>query len=278
MTFETPHDLVRAYQAGMKKRFGQHFLSDPSILARIVDIADVTRGDHVLEIGPGCGTLTWEMMQRGAHVHAIEIDPDAAAFLGATFGADERLTLHHADALTVDLDAVLGAHDGAWKVVSNLPYNVATPIFFRLSERAERFDALALMYQREVAQRMVARPGGPQYGALALMAALDFEATLEMTLPPGAFFPPPKVHSAVVRYVPIPGGRIPDAAVRARFRQLVRAAFQQRRKTLPNGLKSAGVDKAAARAAMESVGLDVRARAETLSFEQFLGLARALLE
>ncbi len=274
----TPHDLVRAYQARAKKRFGQHFLSDPSILGNICDVAEVEEGDHVLEIGPGPGTLTHTLLERGAVVHAIEIDRDAVAFLTEEFGDHERFTLIESDVLKVHLGEVLDAAPSAtWKCVANLPYNISTPILFELAKLRDRLDVLALMFQREVAERMIATPEqSNDFSVLSLMTALHFDAEIAMTLPPGAFYPPPKVHSAVVALRPVHGSRIPDGEVRQRFERIVKAGFQQRRKTLPNGLKSLGIDKDDARDAMRAVGLDPRARPETIDFETFAQLSERL--
>lgn len=275
---QTPNDLIRAYQRRAKKRYGQHFLSDPSILERVADAADVAEGDAVLEIGPGPGTLTWALLARGARVRAVEIDGDAVAFLRELYAERDAFALTEGDALEVEFGPIL-AEFPRWKCVSNLPYNVGTPIFFKLTEHAACFDVMALMFQREVAQRMVATPEQrADYGILSLMTQLHHDAEIAMTLPPGAFSPPPKVHSAVVRLTPVPGTRIPDAAERALFERVIKAAFQQRRKTLPNGLKGAGFAKAVSREAMEQVGIDARARPEVIDFDGFVALTRALRE
>lgn len=274
----TPHDLIRAYRRGAKKQFGQHFLSDPSILGRICDIADVQEGDHVIEIGPGPGTLTVTLLERGANVHAFEIDNHAVEFLTEALAKYPNFALSHGDAMAVDFGEVLSP-EKRWKCVANLPYNVGTPLFFKLADYHERFDRMALMFQREVARRMVATPESPkEHGVLGLMTQLHFKAKLGMSLPPGAFMPPPKVHSAVVDLRPVPGSRIPDAAVRAEFVRVVKGAFGQRRKTMPNSLGKLGYEKVILRDALESVNIDARARPETLTFEQFVDLATALIE
>jgi len=274
----TPHDLIRAYRRGAKKQFGQHFLSDPSILGRICDIADVQEGDNVIEIGPGPGTLTVTLLERGANVHAFEIDNHAVEFLTEALAEYPNFKLSHGDAMAVDFGDVLSP-EKRWKCVANLPYNVGTPLFFKLADYHERFDRMALMFQREVARRMVATPESPkEHGVLGLMTQLHFKAKLGMSLPPGAFMPPPKVHSAVVDLRPVPGSRIPDADVRAEFVRIVKGAFGQRRKTMPNSLGKLGYEKAILREALESVNIDARARPETLAFEQFVELAAALIE
>lgn len=269
----TPHELIRAYQQRAKKRFGQHFLSDPSILHAIADAASVGPGDVVLEIGPGPGTLTSILLERGATVYAVEIDTDAADFLEKTFGERDDFQLVREDALKVDLGAMLGAH-ARWKCVANLPYNVGTAIFFELTEHTSRFERMALMFQREVAQRMVATPEQrAAYGVLALMTQLHHDASIALTLPPGAFSPPPKVHSAVVALTPLATSRIQDDEVRRIFIKVVKAGFQRRRKTLSNGLKSLGLTREETHEALCAAGIDERARPEVVTFEQFAALA-----
>ena len=272
---QTPHDLIRAYRTRTKHQFGQHFLSDPSILTRMCAHARLGQGDHVLEIGPGCGTLTWMMLQHGASVHAIEIDRDAIAFLETMF-ADAPFELTAKDARKVDWPALLDTHDAPWTCIANLPYNVGTSIFLELTKHAHRFKSLTLMFQKEVAQRIVASEGDKAYGSLSLAMRLHYDTSLVMKLPPGAFSPPPKVHSAVVHCVPVAGTRIPDPDVRAMFERVIRAAFQQRRKKLSNGLKSF-VAKNILMQGYSEVGLGDNARAEELSFEQFEALAAFLV-
>lgn len=277
-SFETPGELVRLYQHRTKKRFGQHFLVDPSILERIVDAVRLERGDSVLEIGPGCGTLTWMMLERGARVTAVEVDRDLAAFLREQLAPGRPLTLVEGDVLGVDIAEFVGEGSEKWKCAANLPYNVATEVFFRLAEYADRFESLALMFQKEVALRFVAGAGSDDYSALSLMGRLYFDAEIAFTLPGGAFLPPPKVSSAVVRFEPVAGGRIPEPSERAMFRRVVRAAFQQRRKTLPNAVRGAGFDKAFLRDVIVEVGLDPRVRPERVSFEGFAALAKRLVQ
>lgn len=279
ITIETPHDLLRAYGLETKKKFGQHFLSDPSILERIADAAKIASGDRVLEVGPGCGTLTWTMLRRGASVHAVEIDAQAAAFLRrvllGSVHSNFAFTLTQEDALRVDFGALLQGHS-SWKCVSNLPYNVGTEVFFRLTERASCFASMTLMFQREVAYRMVAPRGDSHYGVLSLMTQLHYDATIMMDLPPGAFRPPPKVHSALIHLVPVQGGRIRDDAVRHMFVRLVRATFQKRRKKILNGMKSLGYDKEVLEDVLFAAGVDPMLRPEQVDFDGFALLATHL--
>ncbi|MBA2663956.1 MAG: ribosomal RNA small subunit methyltransferase A [Bradymonadaceae bacterium] len=276
--YETPSQLLRGFEHRAKKRFGQHFLTDPRILDAISTLAGVGAGDRVLEIGPGCGTLTLSLLQHGASVQAVELDRDAIAFVREALEPYWPLTIVEGDVLRKDLSVLLAgeADDGSggpWKVVANLPYNVATEIFFRLVEQRERIAVMVLMFQKEVARRLVARVGDDGYGALSLMCRLHCDAEIVMNLPPGAFVPPPKVHSAVVRMVPLVKTRIEDEVQRRRFIKVVKGAFSTRRKTLPNALRTIGLDKDEVAAALEAMGLKTSARAEELGFEQFVALS-----
>lgn len=287
---QTPGELVRRYERNAKKRFGQHFLVDPHILGGIAAAADITKGDRVLEIGPGPGTLSTTVLGLGASVLAVELDRDLVAFLGEELSPHPEFELVEGDVLAQNLGELLADFDARfspesnadaappkWKCAANLPYNVATEVFFRLAELMERFDCLALMFQREVALRFVAECGDNEYGVLALMSHLYADSKIVMTLPPGAFRPPPRVHSAVVRFEPIAGTRIPDVELRAAFKKVVRQAFQTRRKTLPNALVSTGIPKPRLKEAIAAAGLDLRVRPERVSFDEFVTLAAELL-
>jgi 16S rRNA (adenine1518-N6/adenine1519-N6)-dimethyltransferase len=271
--WESPGDLLREYAERAKKRFGQHFLTDPNVLQRIVELAGVTPGRRVLEIGPGCGTLTWQLLQNEANVTAIEIDRDAVAFLRDAFG--DRVDVVEGDATTVDFRELLIPTDEKWLIVANLPYNVATVILFRLLETAAPIERMALMFQKEVADRISAGPESKSYGALSLKVALYADASREMRLKGGAFTPPPKVESAVVVLEPIEGTRIRDAELRQTFIDAVNAGFALRRKTLRNALKRQW-ETERVEAAIDAAGLDRRIRAEKLGFDQFLAVATAL--
>lgn len=275
---QTPHDLIRAYSRGTKKQFGQHFLSDPSILGRIASIAQLSEQDHVLEVGPGCGTLTWVMLGRGAQVTSVEIDRQAAEFLREALAIyDGQFTLVEQDATRIDWAQLLGPDDSPrWKVVANLPYNVGTVVFFALTEHAHRLESMTLMFQKEVATRMVADVGDKNYGNLSLMTSLYYDAQVEMMLPPGAFIPPPKVHSALISLVPVHGTRIRDEATREQFVRVVKGAFQNRRKTILNGLKSLGLSREHGEEVLATAQIEVNKRPEQLHFDQFVAMAEAI--
>ncbi|HSH27986.1 MAG TPA: 16S rRNA (adenine(1518)-N(6)/adenine(1519)-N(6))-dimethyltransferase RsmA, partial [Wenzhouxiangella sp.] len=222
-----------------------------------------------IEIGPGEGVLTRPLLEAGARVTAIELDRDLAATLPERLEFPERLAVLQADVLQVDA-ATLAAPASGLRVVGNLPYNISTPIMFHLFQWRDSISDMHFMLQKEVVDRLVAGPGSKQYGRLSVMAAFHCRTERLFNVPPGAFRPPPKVDSAIVRLVP----KRLDAETLARLPQLeevVRRAFGQRRKTLRNALKGA-LDEAAIAAAV----VDPKARAETLSLYQYLALANRL--
>ena len=246
-----------------RKRFGQHFLHDPGVLRRIVDSIAPASGDAIVEIGPGEGALTRELLARIPHVTAIEIDRDLAARLGEEF-PPERLTVHRADALEFDFSAL---PEGA-RIVGNLPYNISTPLLFHLAERATRFRDLHFMLQREVVERMVARHSTPDYGRLSVMLQTRFRMRKLFSVARGAFRPPPKVESAVVRMEPIPKNELPQVDQKI-FADLVRRAFSARRKTLRNALGLTGAD-------FEILRLDSRLRPENLAPADYVRISQLL--
>ena len=247
-----------------RKRFGQHFLTDRHYLARIVEAIAPRRGDAMLEIGPGTGILTAELARVVELLHVVEIDRDLAAELRRRF-PPERVVVHEGDALALDLAAL----PPALRVVGNLPYNVSTPLLFHVAASAPRIRDCVFMLQKEVVDRMVAAPGTPDYGRLSVMLQYRFEMALALRVPPGAFTPPPKVDSAVVRMRPLGEGR-PRARDEARFEAVVASAFSQRRKTLRNATREHVPEAAFARA-----GIDPSRRGETLSVAEFVALADA---
>jgi 16S rRNA (adenine1518-N6/adenine1519-N6)-dimethyltransferase len=245
-----------------RKRFGQNFLADPHYVTRILDAVAPQPGDNLVEIGPGLAALTAGLIERAGHVTAIELDRDLAARLRAAF-APAQLTLHEGDALAFDF-AVLG---DAQRIVGNLPYNISTPLIFRLMHFAPRIRDLHVMLQKEVVARMAADPGSPDYGRLTVMLQVKFRVQPLFGIPPGAFRPAPKVDSAFVRLAPLVADA-PRIADEARFARIVAAAFGQRRKTLRNAL-AAVCDDAGLRAA----GIDPGKRGETLDPLTFVRLA-----
>ena len=267
-----PGALFQAYGLRTKKRFGQHFLTDPMILKRIVDLGNLTESSKVLEIGPGCGTLTSEILRRTKHVIAAEIDRDAASFLREKLGP-LGLEVLEGDVLRADLDEMTFVPS---VVIANLPYNVGTKIALQLIRRGDIYRRLVLMFQKEVAERICAEVGSKGYGSLALNVQLYCDAKIEFTLPGGAFTPPPKVMSAVVTLCPLEVPRIEDEALRARFEEVVRSAFKQRRKMISTSLRQLGLTRDELIERIMAAGLDPKSRPETLSFEEFVQLARRL--
>jgi 16S rRNA (adenine1518-N6/adenine1519-N6)-dimethyltransferase len=245
-----------------KKRFGQHFLTDRHYISRIVSAIAPARDDVLVEIGPGPGAITEPLTERLAHLHAVEVDRDLAADLRARFAA-ERLTVHEADVLTFDFSC-LGPR---FRAVGNLPYNISTPFLFHLATYAGQLIDGTFMLQKEVVDRMVAAPGTAAYGRLSVMLQYRFAMKRLFDVPPGAFTPPPKVDSAIVRIVPLPAERL-RAVDESRFAAFVTAGFGQRRKTLGNTLKPF-----LAADAIASLGVDPKRRAETLSVAEFVALA-----
>lgn len=255
-----------------RKRFGQHFLERPWVDKIIAAVAP-RPGEVFLEIGPGRGQLTVPLSQAGATVHAVEIDRDLVAGLRAR--ALPNVHVHEGDFLEVPADTWFEG-DHPYRVAANLPYNVSTPVLGRLLRHARegRLSDAVLMLQKEVADRLVAPPGSGEYGPLAIAMALQADVTRLFVLPPGAFRPPPKVHSAVVRLVFRPD-RV-AIADHARFDALVRHVFTQRRKMLGTSLQAlARGEGADARAWLTEAGLDGTRRPETLTLEEFARLAAA---
>ncbi len=248
-----------------RKRFGQNFLADPHYVERIIDAVAPQRGENIVEIGPGLAAITGGLIERAGHVTAIEIDRDLAQRLRDAF-TPQQLTLHEADALEFDF-AALGAD---LRIVGNLPYNISSPLLFRLAEFDDHLRDLHVMLQREVVARMTAEPGTPDYGRLTVMLQVKFGIRRLFVVPPGAFRPAPKVDSAIARLLPL-GKAKPVIADPALFSQVVAAAFGQRRKTLRNAL-SAICDEAAIR----KLGIDPGIRGETLAAGEFVRLANAL--
>ncbi len=231
-----------------RKRFGQHFLHDARVLARIVDAIDPRPGDAIVEIGPGEGALTHPLLEKVGSIAVVELDRDLAARL-----TDPRITVHQADALEFDF----ARFPAGMRVVGNLPYNISTPLLFHLARFADRVRDMHFMLQLEVVQRMVAAPSTPEYGRLSVALQARFRMQKLFNVAQGAFRPPPKVESAVVRLLPLATPlQIDD--------DLLRRAFSARRKQLRNALP--GIDFAA-------LGIDARLRPENLSPEDYARLS-----
>lgn len=247
-----------------RKRFGQNFLVDSGIISAIVSAINPQRSDAVVEIGPGLGAITEPLLQRVDHLHVVEIDRDLIARLKIQH-SPERMTIHEGDALAFDF-ASIGQR---LRLVGNLPYNISSPILFHALDHAAVIREMVFMLQKEVVDRMAAGPGSKVYGRLGVMLQAWCQVQPLFVVPPGAFRPPPKVDSAVVRLVPRDPATI-GIADRARFAEVVRAAFGQRRKTLRNALHGVcGPEQ------FEAAGVSPDARAEQIGVAAFIALANA---
>ncbi len=249
-----------------RKRFGQNFLVSAGVVAKIVEAIRPQANDTVVEIGPGLGALTEPLLARLDHLHVVEIDRDLIARLHQRF-APERLTIHEGDALQFDFSG-LGS---GLRVVGNLPYNISTPLLFHLAACAERVRDMHFMLQREVVERMVAPPGGSEYGRLSVMLQYRFELERLFLVPPGAFNPAPKVESAVVRMIPRPQETL-AAIDEALLAEVVKSAFAQRRKMLRNTLRERLTE-----ADWTALDIDPTRRAEELAVGDYVSIANRLV-
>jgi len=276
--------IINKYGLSPKKKLGQHFLVDNHVLDKILNAADVGEGDLVLEIGPGIGALTQGLVSRvgeSGRVVAVELDKQLVPILEEIFSG-ENLTVVQGDILRLDLTEILSPllDGGCVKVVANLPYYITTPVILSLLESSLPISSITVMIQKEVAQRMAAKPGNKDYGSLTL--AVQYYATVSVVanVPVNCFVPRPGVDSAVahLRILDVPP--VPDGTNKQKLFDVIHASFQQRRKTLVNALDSAGFGngKESLQAVLESCGLDIKVRGETLSLLQFAELARALEE
>ena len=244
-----------------RKRFGQHFLHDPRVLARIVEAINPAEDDFIVEIGPGEGALTRPLLERLGKLEAIELDRDLAAQLAARF-PPWRLTVHCADALEFDFNRF----PAGMRLAGNLPYNISTPLLFHLAQYAERVRDMHFMLQLEVVERMVAAHSTPEYGRLSVALQTRFRMKKLFNVSRGAFQPPPKVESAVVRMEPLAGH---PRLERTRFDDLLRSAFSARRKQLRNALPLAMADYA-------ELNIDPTSRPENLSPADYVRIAEYL--
>lgn len=273
-------ETIKKYHFDFQKKFGQNFLIDEHVLNKIIAAAGVTKEDMVLEIGPGFGTMTQYLAEAAREVIAVEIDKALIPVLQDTLGDYDNVTIINDDILKVDLQALVREkNDGRpIKVVANLPYYITTPIIMGLFEGHVPLDNLTVMVQKEVAVRMQAEPGTKDYGALSLAVQYYAEPYIAANVPPNCFIPRPSVGSAVIRLTRYP---VPPIAVKdeAFMFSLIRAAFNQRRKTLPNSLVNGGISvtKDQVAEALLKMELSPTVRGEALSLLQFGQLADLLL-
>lgn len=253
-----------------KKRFGQNFLRDPQVVNQILTAAELAATDRVLEIGPGLGALTDLLLPRCRELQVMEVDSDLVARLQAR--AEPKLVIHAGDALDLDWGQLLP--EPPYKLVANLPYNISSQIVFKLLDHRALFSRMVLMFQKEVGDRLCAGPGGKDYGILSVLCRQHFDIRRVTVVAPGAFFPPPKVHSVVLCFdtLPVPRTEVVDERL---LRRLVKGAFGQRRKTLRNALVGAGLGEADLDVALTAAGIDGQRRGETLALEEFTRLCNA---
>jgi 16S rRNA (adenine1518-N6/adenine1519-N6)-dimethyltransferase len=268
--WEDPRRVLGRHGLVAKRSFSQNFLTSRSAVERIAAALELAVGERVVELGPGLGTLTGELLRRGAHVVALDADPDMLQVLGKELGHLSELELKHGDATEVDLASLAG--EGRIAVCGNLPYAVTGGIFRRLVEQHPHVAKAVLMVQKEVRDRLLGKPGTKSYGALTVFVTAVFEVQPVCVVPAGAFHPAPRVDSAVVRLVP---RAQPIDAERAAFTQVVRASFEARRKTLRNALLRIAPAEVVD-AALTSTGIDGKRRGETLSITEFDMLASAI--
>ena len=249
-----------------RKRFGQHFLTDPGVIDAIVAAVSPRNDDVVVEIGPGQGAITRPLAKRAGTLHTIELDRDLAARLRKDYHDNTNVTLHEADALKFDF-AELG---GSLRIVGNLPYNISTPLLFHLLDYRRQIIDMHFMLQKEVVDRMAAPPGSKAYGRLSIMLGCRFQIDALFDVDRQAFEPPPDVTSAIVRLAPLPADTyvINDEQM---FAKLVAQAFSQRRKTIRNSLRTM-LDESV----LKSVGIDPGLRPEAIAIADYVRLANTL--
>ena len=273
-------EIIQKYEFMFQKKFGQNFLIDTHVLEKIISAAGITKNDCVLEIGPGIGTMTQYLAENAGHVVAVEIDRNLIPILKETLADYDNVTVINEDILRVDIKALAEVYNGGKpiKVVANLPYYITTPIIMGLFESGVPIDNITVMVQKEVADRMKEGPGSKDYGALSLAVQYYAEPEIVANVPPNCFIPRPNVGSAVIRLtrhkeMPV---QVKDPAL---MFKIIRASFNQRRKTLQNGLGNASelpYTKEQIAAAIAEMGLTPTIRGEALSLAQFAQLSDIL--
>lgn len=270
---EVTMHILKTFGIRMSKKLGQNFLIDENIVAGIVAAADIQPGETILEVGPGIGTLTQGLAEAGGNVVAVELDRRLIDILGKTLDGYENIRIVHGDILRIDIDQAVASD--RYKVVANLPYYITTPIIMSFLEKRLPVERLVTMVQKEVADRMVAKPGGKDYGALSVSVQYYTQPEIVLSVPPRSFIPAPAVESAVIKCIVRDE---PAVAVKSEkmFFRVVKAAFGQRRKTLSNALKSSGLLADEVSEALLAAGIDGSRRGETLSLDEFAAIANAI--
>lgn len=273
-------DILQKYNFHFQKKFGQNFLIDTHVLEKIIQSAGITKDDFVLEIGPGIGTMTQYLCESARQVMAVEIDQNLIPILEETLASYDNVTVVNEDILKLDIVQVAEKYNEGKpiKVVANLPYYITTPIIMGLFESHVPLESITVMVQKEVADRMQSAPGTKEYGALSLAVQYYADAEIVANVPPNCFMPRPNVGSAVIRLTCHQEKKVQVKDEKFMFR-VIRASFNQRRKTLQNGLgndASLAVTKEQAAQALEQMGLSTTIRGEKLSLEQFAALSDLL--
>lgn len=272
--------ILQKYQFNFQKKFGQNFLIDTHVLDKIISAAKITKDDMVLEVGPGIGTMTQYLCEHAREVIAVEIDKNLIPILADTLSEYNNITIIHNDILKVDIEKIVQERNSGRpiKVVANLPYYITTPIIMGLFESHVPIENITVMVQKEVADRMQVGPGTKDYGALSLAVQYYAEPYIVANVPPNCFMPRPKVGSAVIRLTRHSEPPVKVVDEKLMF-QLIRASFNQRRKTLVNGLNNSpelSFSKEVIIKALESIGLPLTVRGETLTLEEFASLSDEL--
>lgn len=278
-------DIIKKHGLKLTKSLGQNFLNDDSIVTKIVDVADIDNKTLALEIGPGIGSMTRELAVRAAGVVAIEIDKHLIPALNDNLSSYSNISIINQDVMKADIDAILCEYKEKYiadkvKVVANLPYYITTPIIMRFLEEIKGIDTLVFMVQKEVAQRMVSKPGTKDYGALSVAVQFYSDPKIIFEVPPHCFIPQPEVTSTIIKLEILSKPPV-VVADKGLYFKLVKAAFGQRRKTLMNALANSGFfnrNKEEIRQLLESMGLKENIRGEVLSIQQFGELSNLLAE
>ena len=267
-------ELVKKYNFKFTKSLGQNFLVDDSVLEDIIEGAEISPEDHVIEIGPGVGTLTAELLKKAKRVTSLELDSSLIPILLEELKDRDNFTLINKDALKVDFKELTNEGEKV-KVVANLPYYVTTPIIAKLLNEGVNFESLTIMIQKEVAERINASPGNKDYGALSLLVQYYCDTKIVRRVSPASFIPRPKVDSIVIKLHKLPKARV-ELKDETIFFKVIRDSFNMRRKTLSNALKNVGLSKEALDEAFKEANIDSRRRGETLSIEEFAALANSI--
>lgn len=269
-------EIVKKYGFKFSKSLGQNFLVDDSVLEDIVYGAEVCEDDFIIEIGPGVGTLTKELLKKAKAVCAIELDSDLVPILEEELKGFSNFKLVHKDALKVDFNEIIGEEKSV-KVVANLPYYVTTPIITKLLNEGYNFKSITIMIQKEVAERMAAKPKCKDYGALTLLVQYHCDVDIVRKVAPSCFIPQPKVDSIVIRMNKLPERRVNPKDEKLFF-TVIRESFNMRRKTLWNALKNLKVESVKMETAFKNAGIDPMRRGETLSIEEFCALSNEIYD